>query len=34
MPTHSAMATGAWIPMAWNRIQWKKADSPASRARE
>ena len=33
-PTHSAIATGAWVPIAWNTTQWKNADNPASRARE
>ena len=34
MPTHSASATGAAVPTDWNTIQWKTADSSASRARE
>ena len=33
-PTHNAIATGAWMPIAWNSTQWKNADRPASRARE
>ena len=33
-PTHSASAIGAGVPIAWNTIQWKNADSIASSARE
>ena len=34
MPTHRARATGAAVPTDWKTIQWKIADSRASRARE
>ena len=33
-PTQIANGIGAWIPAAWNTIQWKNADSSARRARE
>ena len=33
MPTHSARANGAAVPSDWKTIQWKTAESSASRAR-
>ncbi len=33
-PTHSAIAIGAGVPMAWSAIQWKNAERAARSSRE